>query len=206
MPRSRTTPAAPRDQVVALLDQEVGAEHRGELAQRRHLALDLALDRARSGGFTQSRSSPVPSRCAERQARRTRRCEEGWGRTSASSALADRLRGLGGDALLAGCPAAPRPTRRLASTPGRPGGARAPAGTEGSRSVEEVLQGARTLEVLKRIDLPGAQLLEQSLDGQVDEHQVVGLAEHRVGQRPRGRGCRSALTMSSLKASRDAGR
>ena len=91
VPRSRGDARGGLDEVVALLDQQVRAEHRGELAQRRQL-LARSPSIGSRGGFTQSRSRSVPSRCAERQARRTRRCELGLRPDQRQQPLADRLR------------------------------------------------------------------------------------------------------------------
>ncbi len=46
---------------------------------------------------------------------------------------------------------------------------------------EEVVQ--RRLDVLARVDLAGAEALDQRLGGEVDQHHLVGLAEHGVGDR-----------------------
>jgi integrase len=72
------------DQVVVLLNQEGGPQHRGEPAQRAHLILQLALDRF-ARRLDPEQVEAGPQRCAERHARRTRRWELGCGRTSASS-------------------------------------------------------------------------------------------------------------------------
>ena len=73
------------------------------------------------GGFTQSRSRSVPSRWAERQARRTSRCELACGRTSASSLSPTAFGTVGRDPLLAARPERlPAPRRRAARGARRP--------------------------------------------------------------------------------------
>ena len=101
MPRSRTTRAAPSTRSSFSSIRKVGAEHRGEVAERRHLPLDLALDRlARrlhpeqvEAGAEPLRRAPGPPHEALRGGLRADQRQQ---------ALADRLRRLGGDPLLAG--------------------------------------------------------------------------------------------------------
>ena len=83
------------DEIVALLLEEVDAEHACEPSQRGQLDRFLA-GRRPPGGRTQTASMSEPSRCAERQARRRMRCDLGCGsisaRTrSATACLAERL-------------------------------------------------------------------------------------------------------------------
>ena len=91
------------DEVVVLLDQQRRAEHRGELAQRRHLALLLALDRlARRLHPEQVEVGPEPLRRAPgapHQALGARLRPD-----QRQQPLADRLRRVGGDALLVAGP------------------------------------------------------------------------------------------------------
>ena len=142
---------------------------------------DLPLDRARSGGFTQSRSRPVPSRCAERQARRTSRWEEGCGRTRASSALADRLRRARSTTRSSRVPSGSSTTRRFASTSWATWRSATSRSDSRFSTVKKLFSAA--LDVLARVDLAGAQALDQRLGGEVDQHHLVGLAEHGVGDR-----------------------
>ena len=125
----------------------------------------------RPGGRTQSASISVPSRCAERHARRRMRCDFGCGSTSAStrSATACWLSGSS-DArraprldVLGDLAQRELPQRREVVGP------------------EEVLE--RDRRPLRRVDLAGPEPLLQLLRREVDEHDLVGLVEDPVGER-----------------------
>ena len=161
------------DEVVVLLDQQGRAEHRGELAQRRHLALHLALDRlARRLHPEQVEVGAEPLRRAPGAAHQALRA--GLRADQREQPLADRLRRLGGDPLLARVPSG------STSLQGEPLGLDllgdlAQADLAQRRQVldpEEVVE--RGLDVLAGVDLAGAQARDQRLRGEVDQDDLVG--------------------------------
>ncbi len=119
-------------EVVALLDQEVGAEHRGEVAQRRHLPLDLALDRLvreaspRAGRGRCRAAAPSARRGAPGAARRAAGGPAPAAARRPPSAPRRRPAPRG-------CRAAPRPRAASPRPPGRPGAAPPRAAPAGSR-------------------------------------------------------------------------
>ena len=170
------------DEVVVLLDQQRRAEHRGELAQRRHLALLLPLDRLAPAASP--RAGRGRCRAAGPSARR--------GAPGAGSSAA----GGPGRAGARRPPSARRPRPRSSRVPsgstwlqGQPLGldvlghlAQADLAQRGQvLDPEEVVE--RRLDVLAGVDLAGAQAGDQRLRGEVDEDDLVGGAEHRVGHR-----------------------
>ena len=140
------------------------------------------------GVRTHSRSSSAPRRWAERQARRTSRWAPRRGLDQREQALADGLRRVGGEALLA----------RADELGGQALGADL-LGDLAQRDLaqrgevldpEEVVE--RRLDALGRVDLAGAQALEQRLGREVDQHDLVGARRGSRRGSSRARGCRSA--------------
>ena len=125
----------------------------------------------------------MPSRWAERQARRTRRCELGWGRTRASSRSPTAFGASADDPLLARVPSGSTWLQDEALGLDVLGDlAQADLAQRGQvLDPEEVVE--RGLDVLAGVDLPGAQAGDQRLGGEVDEDDLVGGAEDRVGHR-----------------------
>ena len=132
------------------------------------------------GGRTHSRSRSAPSRWAERQARRTRRCAPGVRLDQRQQPLADRLRRFGGDRLLARADAAGGGEPSLANLLGDLA-QRDLAQRRQVLDLEEVVQ--RRVDPLDGVDLAGAQPLEQLLRREVDDHDLIGATEQRVRDR-----------------------
>ncbi len=161
-----------------LLDQQGRAQHRSELAQRRHLALLVAFNRLTGGLDPEQVEAGTEPLCRAPSATH-QPLRAGLRSHQGEDALADRLRHLGGDPLLSR-------TERLVQLQGQPLrldvlGHLAQADLAQRRQVldpEEVVQ--RRVDVLAGVDLAGAQTLDQGLGGEVDQHHFVGRAEHRV--------------------------
>ena len=168
-----------RRDVVALLDDEVRAEHRGDAPQRLELRAAIRrrlLSRGRGRrGCRGRRAAAAPS--AMRGERRARSS----GRASRAPAGAPRT------------PSAPR--SRTAAPRGAPGIADEPLRLDLLRHLpqrdlaqrlevldaEEVLQ--RRLHAPLRVDAPFAQACDQRLGRDVDEHHLVRLGEQPVRER-----------------------
>ena len=127
-------------------------------------------------------SSSACSRWAERHARRTTRWDLGVGLTSASSRspiACGAALSISSVVGLAG--ATVSNVSRLDST----SSATWRSATSRSAARFSILKKLfeRRLDALAGVDLAGAQAGDQRLRREVDEHDLVGLAEHAVGQR-----------------------
>ena len=164
--------------VVAGLDDQVGAEHGGELAQRLQLALLLGV------GLAPGRRDPQQVELrAEALGRAPRAPHEPLrarvGLDQREQPLADGLRQVGGQ----------RSSRVPTTSRDQPLGLdllgdlaqRDLAQRREVLDAEEAVE--RRLDALGLVDLAGPQAVEQRLGGEVDEHDLVGAAEHRVGDR-----------------------
>ena len=178
LPRSRATRATVSGDVVAGLDDQVGAEHRGELAQRLQLALLLGV------GLRPGRRDPQQVELrAEALGRAPRAAHEPLGARvgldEREQPLADGLRAGRRPAILAGADDLGDQALGLDLL-----------GDLAQRDLAqrgEVLDAEEAVErgvdALGLVDLAGPQAGEQRLGAEVDEHDLVGAAEHRVGDR-----------------------
>ena len=182
-----------RDEVVALLLEEVRAEDDGEPAQRRELR--PPPPRSAAGRASAPRARRARRRAARPSATRAAgcRCDRGSGVDQHEHALGHRL-------------LAERVERRRVCAaprrPRRPRAARARAARDSLSARKKLLE--RHVGAILRVDLAGPQPLLQRLRRQVDEHDLVGLVEDRGRGTSRGRGRRSARR-SRRSGSRGAG-
>ena len=162
--------------VVARLDEQRGAEHRRQLAQRAELALLVGV-RLASGG----RHPEDVELGAEALGRAPGAAHEPLGARigldECEEALADRLREVGGQRVLARADGLGHQALGLDLL-----GHLAQRDLAERREVldpEEAVQ--RGIDALGLVDLARAQAREQRLGAEVDEDDLVGPAEHRVG-------------------------
>ena len=181
VPRSRATRATTSATSSPSSTSTVRAEQRPEPAQRVELLGLLGAGLAARARATVRMSSSAPSRCAERQARRTTRCEDACGVTSASSRSPTA------------CGTAWPSTRCSSRTGARL--AHEPLGLDalGDLAQRDLAQRLEVLDpeeavergrhALGLVDLAGPQPLDQRRRRDVDEHDLVGGGEHGVGER-----------------------
>ncbi len=115
----------------------------------------------------------MPSRCAERQARRTRRWELGLGAHQGQQPLAHRLWRLRRDPLLARPDLAHLAEDQALGLDVLGDLAQAHLAQRGQvLDPKEVVEGG--VDVLARIDLAGPQAGDQRLGGEVDQDDLIG--------------------------------
>ena len=164
--------------VVAGLDDQVGAEHRRELAQRAELALLVGVRLASGGRHPEEVELGAEALgrapCAPHEPLGAR-----VGLDEREQPLADGLREVGGQRVLARADDLGDQALGLDLL-----GHLAQRDLAQRREVldaEEAVE--RGIDALGLVDLAGAQAGEQGLGAEVDEHHLVGAAEHRVGHR-----------------------
>ena len=177
--RARGPRGGGRDDVVGLAHDQMRAEHRGELAQRGEAARLLVGGAGRAAAPTARRArrraaAPSATRGGPAAARSARLDER-------QQPLADRGRGadLGRDDALGVDLLGDLPQRHLAQR----GEVLDP---------EEAVQ--RRLDARRRVDLAGAQPVEQRLGREVDQHDLVGALKHVSGTVSRTRTPLSSAT------------
>ena len=199
MPRSRATRIADVGEVVALLDEELRAEHRRRGGAGTSSCSRSAAVGSRPGSRTTRMSRSALSRCDERHARRTTRSELGSSLASASSRSAIGLAGALPNSRSSRRSSVSR-TSRLAST----SSATWRSATSRSACRFSILKNPLSAagDARLRVDLALAQALDQRLRRQVDQHDLVGRCRARGRGRSRARARRSARATVSLSDSR----